>query len=46
MKGNDKFAEMNCTDQAIFESEKEIDNGAEATDAEKVFTELEKKYFK
>lgn len=46
VKGNDKFAEMNCTDQAIFESEKEIDNGAEATDAEKVFTELEKKYFK
>ena len=31
--------------QAIFESEQEIANGAEAVDAEIVFAELEKKHF-
>ena len=36
---------MNRIDQAIFESEHEIANGAEAVDAEMVFAELEKKYF-
>ena len=41
----DKFARMNRIDQAIFESEQEIANGAEAVDAEKVFAELEKKHF-
>ncbi len=41
----DKFTEINPVDQAIFESEKEIANGAEAVDAEIVFAELEKKYF-
>mgnify|MGYP006995755517 CR=1 FL=1 len=41
----DKFARMNRIDQAIFESEQEIDNGAEAVDAEKVFADLEKKHF-
>ena len=41
----DKFARMNCIDQAIFESEQEIANGAEAVDAETVFAELEKKHF-
>ncbi len=41
----DKFARMNRIDQAIFESEQEMENGAEAIDAEAVFTELEKKYF-
>ena len=41
----DKFARMNRIDQAIFESEKEIANGAEAVDAERVFAELEKKHF-
>ena len=41
----DKFARMNRTDQAIFESEQEIANGAEAVDAETVFAELEKKHF-
>ena len=39
----DKFAKMNRIDQAIFESEQEIANGAEAVDAEIVFAELEKK---
>lgn len=38
----DKFARMNRIDQAIFESEQEISNGAEAVDAEIVFAELEK----
>ncbi len=32
-------------EQAIFESEQEIANGAEAVDAEIVFAELEKKHF-
>lgn len=41
----DKFARMIWIDQAIFESEQEIANGAEAVDAEKVFAELEKKHF-
>ena len=41
----DKFARMNRIDQAIFESEQEIANGAEAVDAEMVFAELEKKHF-
>lgn len=41
----DKFARMNRIDQAIFESEQEIANGAEAVDAEIVFAELEKKTF-
>ena len=40
----DKFARMNRIDQAIFESEQEIANGAEAVDAEIVFAELEKRY--
>lgn len=42
----DKFARINRIDQAIFESEQEIANGAEAVDAEIVFTELEKKHFR
>lgn len=41
----DKFAKINRIDQAIFESEQEIANGAEAVDAEIVFAEFEKKYF-
>ena len=41
----DKFARMNRIDQAIFQSEQEIENGAEAVDAEIVFAELEKKHF-
>ena len=41
----DKFARMNRIDQAIFESEQEMLNGAEAADADMVFVELEKKYF-
>lgn len=41
----DKFAKMNHLDQAIFDSEQEIINGAEAVDAEDVFARLEKKHF-
>ena len=41
----DKFARINRIDQAIFESEQEITNGAETVDAEIVFAELEKKHF-
>ena len=41
----DKFARMNHTDQAIFESEQEIANGAEAADAETVFAKKKKKHF-
>ena len=37
----DKFARMNRIDQAIFESEQEIANGAEAVDAERERNELE-----
>ena len=42
----DKFAKTNRIDQAIYESEQEISNGAEAVDAEVVFAELEKKNFR
>lgn len=41
----DKFARINKIDQAIYKSEQEVQNGAEAEDANTVFTELEKKYF-
>ena len=41
----DKFARINRIDQAIYESEQEILNGADAVDAETVFAELEKKHF-
>lgn len=41
----DRFAKINRIDQAIYESEKEIENGAETVDADVVFAELEKKYF-
>lgn len=41
----DRFARINRIDQAIFESEQEIANGAEAVDAQVVFAELEKKHF-
>ncbi len=39
----DKFAKINRIDQSIYESEKDILNGAEAVDADVVFAELEKK---
>lgn len=41
----DRFAKINRIDQAIYESELEIQNGAEAVDADIVFAGLEKKHF-
>lgn len=41
----DKFARMNRIDQAIFESEQEVADGAETVDAEQLFAKLESKYF-
>ena len=41
----DKFARINRIDQAIYGSEQEIANGAEAIDAETVFEKKKKKYF-
>ena len=41
---NDIFVRINPIDQAIYESEQELANGAEAVDAEIVFAELEQKY--
>ena len=41
----DKFAKINRIDQAIFESEQEVANGAEPVDAAVAFADLEKKYF-
>ncbi len=41
----DKFAKINRIDQAIYEAEQEILNGAVAVDADIVFAELEKKHF-
>ena len=41
-----KFARVNRIDQAIYESEQEIADGAEAVDAEIVFAELEKNEYK
>ena len=41
----EKFARINRIDQAIYESEQEVLNGTEATDANIVFEELEKKHF-
>lgn len=41
----DRLIKINRIDQAIYESEQEVLNGAEAVDAEIVFAELEKKHF-
>ncbi len=41
----DRFAMTARIDQAIYESELEIEDGAEAVDAAAVFAKLEKKYF-
>ena len=41
----DKFAGINCIDQAIYESEQEILNGDKAVDADVVVAELDKKTF-
>ena len=41
----DRLAGINRIDQAIYESEQELLNGAEAVDAHIAFAELEKKHF-
>ena len=41
----DKFAKINRIDYAINEAEKELEKGAKAVDADKVFAELEVKHF-
>ena len=41
----DEFARINRIDKAIFESEQELLDSAEAVDAKKVFDDLEKKHF-
>lgn len=41
----DEFAIMNQIDQAIFEFENEMANGAKAVDVEIVFAQLQKKHF-
>ena len=41
----DRFARINRIDQAIFESEKEMQEGAEAIDLDDAFALLNKKYY-
>lgn len=41
----DKFAKINRIDQAIYESEKEMEEGGEAIDLDDAFERLNKKYY-
>lgn len=41
----DRFARTNKIDQSIFESEKEMQEGAEAIDLDDAFSMLNKKYY-
>lgn len=41
----DKFARTNRIDQAMYESEKEMEEGGEATDLDDAFERLNKKYY-
>lgn len=41
----DKFAKINRIDQAIFESEKEMENGGESIDIDEAFERLNTKYY-
>ncbi len=41
----DKFAKINRIDQAIYESEKEMELGAKAVDLDEAFKNLNKKYY-
>ncbi len=41
----DSFVKTMKIDQAIYEAEKEVENGAEPVDAALVFEELERKHF-
>ena len=41
----DRFAKINLIDQAIYESEKEMQEGGEAIDIDEAFAMLNKKYY-
>ena len=41
----DRFNEINSIDNAIYEAERQVADGAQPIDAEEVFAELEKKHF-
>lgn len=41
----DKFARVNRIDQAIFESEKEMEDGGRSIDLDEAFEKLNKKYY-
>ena len=41
----DKFAKINRIDQAIFESEKEIEEGGVSIDLDEAFEKLNRKYY-
>ncbi len=41
----DRFAKITRIDQAIFEAEKEIENGLEPLDASEAFDKLDEKYY-
>ena len=41
----DKFAKINRIDQAIYESEKEMEEGGESIDLDDAFERLNKKYY-
>lgn len=41
----DKFAKINRIDQAIYESEKEMQEGGESMELDIAFAELNKKYY-
>lgn len=41
----DQFAKINRIDQAIYESEKEMQEGGEAVDLDEAFVALNKKYY-
>ena len=41
----DKFAKINRIDQAIYESEKDMEEGGEAIDLDDAFGRLNKKYY-
>ncbi|MDO4283899.1 MAG: prevent-host-death protein [Eubacteriales bacterium] len=41
----DKFSRINRVDQAIFESEKELEEGGVSIDLEEAFEKLDRKYY-
>lgn len=41
----DKFAQINKIDQAIYESESEVEQGAKTIDLDEAFSNLNKKYY-